>query len=58
MESFAEGHKYHLFDHIKVLYKKYFVIDDDLVFCNNIGMLMTEVNIELNKIEKWGLTAP
>ena len=53
MESCAEGHKNIIFL-IKVLCKNFFDIDSDLVFCNNIGMSMTEVSIEL-KTEEWHL---
>ena len=53
MESFAEGFKNIIFS-IKVLCKKFFDIDGDLVFCNNSGMSMTEVSIE-HKTEEWRL---
>ena len=33
---------------------EYFDLDGDLVFCNDIGMLMTELSIE-HKTEEWCL---
>ena len=36
-----------------MLSKKFFDIDGDLVFCNNTGMLMTEVSIEHKQKMEW-----
>ena len=45
MEFCSEGCENIIFP-MKVLCKKFFDIDGDLVFCDNVDMLMTDVSIE------------